>query len=152
MGFTHHLGAARLLRGAAVLALALPSTAGCAGQDGGHRGHGAGERAGTPASLDQLAARTGCTLTGHRRAQELQQGNCANSRGRYVLVSFTTDRGLTSWMAEAKPWGGSYLVGTRWVAVSTPATLQTLQKDLGGRIMSGDAHSGMPDMPGMNHG
>ncbi|WP_242902071.1 hypothetical protein [Actinomadura terrae] len=150
MAFTHHLGATRLLYGAAVLA--LPLAAGCAGQNGGHGGHAAADRAGTPASLDQLADRTGCTLTGHRRAEDLQQGNCANSRGRYVLVSFTTDKGMAAWMAEAKPWGGSYLVGTRWVAVGTPATLQALQKDLGGRITSGDTHGGMPDMPGMNHG
>src|SRR5437868_559617 len=124
MGSTHHLRAITtgLLCGA--VALALPLAAGCSGKS--EAAGGGAEREGTPASLDQLAARTGCTLTGQRKAQELEQGNCTNSRGRYVLVSFTSAKGMTSWMAEAKPWGGSYLVGTQWVAVSTPTTLQSL--------------------------
>ncbi|WP_067462777.1 hypothetical protein [Actinomadura macra] len=146
MGSTHHLGAIKtgLLCGVAVLA--LPLAAGCSGKSAASGN--AATREGTPATLDQLASRTGCTLTGQRKAQELEQGNCTNSRGRYVLVSFTSDKGMTSWMEEAKPWGGSYLVGTRWVAVSTPTTLESLKKDLGGRIMSGDSHG---EMPGMNH-
>ncbi|MFD0687087.1 hypothetical protein [Actinomadura fibrosa] len=129
-------------------ALALPAVAGCNGKSDTAA---AGDREGTPASLDQLAARTGCSMTGQRKAQELQQANCANSRGKYVLVSFTSDQGQNAWMEEAKPWGGTYLVGTRWVVVSTKPTLQSLQKDLGGRIQAGEQH-GMGDMPGMNHG
>ena len=146
MGSSHFGRKAALLCGAA--ALTLPRAAGCTSQKGASA---SGDRAGTPASLGELATRTGCSLTGQRKAKELQQGNCKNSRGHYVLVSFTSDQGLSSWMEEAKPWGGTYLVGTRWVAVSTPATLQALQKDLGGHIMAGEAHGGMEGMEGMNH-
>ncbi|TDD83026.1 hypothetical protein [Actinomadura rubrisoli] len=146
MGSLNHASKAALLCCAA--ALTLPMAAGCSGES---KAAGSGDREGTPAGLDELAVRTGCALSGQRKAQELQQGNCKNSRGQYVLVSFTTDKGLNSWMEEAKPWGGTYLVGTRWVAVSTPATLQSLQKDLGGRVVSGETH-GMGDMPGMKHG
>ncbi|MDL4821579.1 hypothetical protein [Actinomadura opuntiae] len=147
MGSTHHLGrAAGLPRAGLALAVAavlvLPLAAGCkAGRAGAS---GDGDRAAAPASLDELAARTGCDLVGRRKAQQLQQGNCRNSRGQYVLVSFTSDQGMNAWLNEAKPWGGTYLVGTRWVAVSTQATLQSLRKDLGGHIQSGDMH-------GMSH-
>ncbi|HEU5025337.1 MAG TPA: hypothetical protein VFV01_10515 [Spirillospora sp.] len=147
MGSTHHLGrAAGVPRAGLALAvaavLALPLAAGCSAKKAGASGDA--DRAAAPASLDELAARTGCSLVGRRKAQQLQQGNCRNSRGQYVLVSFDSDRDMTSWLNEAKPWGGTYLVGTRWVAVSTPATLQSLRKDLGGHILSGEMH-------GMSH-
>ncbi|MFB4298980.1 hypothetical protein [Actinomadura sp. NTSP31] len=147
MGSTHHLGrAARLPRAGLALAaaavLALPLAAGCQAGKAGTSGDG--DRAAAPANLDELAARTGCSLVGRRKAEQLQQGNCRNSRGQYVLVSFDRDQDMTAWLDEAKPWGGTYLVGTRWVAVSTPATLQSLRKDLGGRIQSGEMH-------GMSH-
>ncbi|WP_018657224.1 hypothetical protein [Actinomadura flavalba] len=98
--------------------------------------------AGAPATIEQLAARTGCSLNGSRGAEELRQGSCSTSRGRYTLVGFTTDQGQAAWLREAKPWGGTYLVGTRWVAVGTPAVLEGLRADLGGRIDHGDRHHG----------
>ncbi|MBO2465910.1 hypothetical protein [Actinomadura violacea] len=143
MGSTHHLGrAARASRAGLALAaaavLALPLAAGCSAKKAGASGDA--DRAAAPASLDELAARTGCSLAGRRKADQLQQGNCQNSRGHYVLVSFDSDQDMNAWLNEAKPWGGTYLVGTRWVAVSTQATLQSLRKDLGGHILSGDMH------------
>jgi hypothetical protein len=143
MGSTHHLGrATRVPRAGLALAVAallvLPLAAGCNAKKAGASGDA--DRAAAPASLDELAARTGCSLVGLRKAQQLQQGNCKNSRGQYVLVSFDSDQDMTSWLNEAKPWGGTYLVGTRWVAVSTPSTLQSLRKDLGGHILSGEMH------------
>lgn len=137
MGSTHR---PRPLSWALLGAAALALTAGCSA--GAKTATGAGDRAGTPATLDELATRTGCNLAGKRKAAELQQGNCTNSRGRYVLVSFTTDQGRDSWLTEAKPWGGQYLVGPRWVAVGTQQTLESLRKDLGGKIVAGDQHGG----------
>lgn len=55
-------------------------------------------------------------------------------------MSFKTDQGQNAWLEEAKPWGGTYLVGTRWVIVSTPPTLETLRKTLGGNILNGAHH------------
>lgn len=119
-------------------ALPVPAAAGCSAVGGGP--DGPGEAA--PASLAELAEKTGCTPTGERAVEDLEQGNCETPRGRYVLLSFTTDEGMRTWLDEARPWGGSYLVGARWVAVSTPETLQSLRADLGGKIVSGDPHGG----------
>ncbi|CNG82233.1 Uncharacterised protein [Mycobacterium tuberculosis] len=115
-------------------ALALPLAAGCSASSD------AGEKAAKPASLQELAQQTGCTVTGKRKVKDLEQGNCKNSRGQYVLLSFTTDKGMHAWLEEAKPWGGWYLVGARWVAVSQKPTLENLRGDLGGKIVQGDHH------------
>ncbi|MEW2356629.1 hypothetical protein [Spirillospora sp. NPDC029432] len=121
-------------------ALAPPAAAGCSG---GHGGHGTdGAPAAKEATIEQLAQRTGCTLTGTRKAAELRQGQCKTGKGRYVLVSFTSDKTRDSWLTEAKPWGGTYLVGPKWVAVATPQILETLRKDVGGKIVKGDDHGG----------
>ncbi|GLZ03672.1 hypothetical protein Acsp03_11390 [Actinomadura sp. NBRC 104412] len=142
MGSLYHLTPvkAALVCGAA---LALSLAAGCSksGQE-------------TPqaqrATIEQLAQKTGCTLIGKRDSKELKQGQCKTSAGRYVLVSFTDDKGRDAWLTEAKPWGGTYLVGPGWVAVATPQILETLRKDLGGSIVHGDQH-GVGDKNG-GHG
>ncbi|MES9605537.1 hypothetical protein [Actinomadura sp. NPDC000929] len=134
MGSRHHLGLLKTLPLCAAL-LAMPVAAGCsAGSDA------SGGKAAEPASLAELAQRTDCSLTGKRKVKDLEQGNCKTARGRYVLLSFTSDNGMKAWLEEAKPWGGTYLVGARWVAVSQQQTLESLRGDLGGRIVQGDGH------------
>ncbi|MFC5751130.1 hypothetical protein [Actinomadura rugatobispora] len=127
---------AALLCGAVI----VPLAAGCSGSSGSasHSGHEG--PAAKPATIEQLAQKTGCTLAGKRNSAELRQGACQTSRGRYTLVSFTDDKGRDSWLTEAKPWGGSYLVGPRWVAVATPPILESLRKEVGGKIINGDQH------------
>lgn len=143
MGSRHHPGPLRPVLLCAA-ALALPLAAGCSAKSGAS----GGEKDAKPASIQQLADQTGCSLTGKRKVKDLEQGNCKTAQGRYVLLSFTTDRGQSAWLEEAKPWGGTYLVGPRWVAVSEDKTLATLRKDLGGKIVHGAGHG----MNGMNHG
>ncbi|TDB84222.1 hypothetical protein E1264_25435 [Actinomadura sp. KC216] len=124
------------------VSLALTSAAGCSAiSDATSGGEDEGKVA-RPASLAQLAEQTSCSLTGQRKVKDLEQGNCKTAQGRYVLLSFTTDQGMNTWLHEAKPWGGVYLVGARWVVVSQEQTLQTLRKDLGGKIVHGDNHGG----------
>ncbi|MFI0349608.1 hypothetical protein [Actinomadura sp. 9N407] len=120
-------------------ALVLPLAVGCSGGAGGHGEHGGGPVA-KVATIEQLAQQTGCTLIGSRKSAEFKQGQCKTDKGRYVLVSFTTDKGRDSWLTEAKPWGGSYLVGPKWVAVATPPILESLRTKVGGKIINGDHH------------
>ncbi|MFI0484486.1 hypothetical protein [Actinomadura sp. 9N215] len=138
MGSRHHL---RLTKHAflCAAAVALPLAAGCSAKSDAAGGEG---KVAEPASLAQLAQQTSCSLTGQRKVKDLEQGNCKTSQGRYVLLSFTTDNGMNAWLREAKPWGGVYLVGARWVVVSQQPTLETLRKDLGGKIVHGDNHGG----------
>ncbi|RAY16493.1 hypothetical protein DPM19_06405 [Actinomadura craniellae] len=122
-------GKALLHGGLVMTALAL--AAGCSGKESGPEAKPA------PATLEQLASRTGCTPQGERRADELRQANCQTSAGRYVMATFVTDQAQKTWTSEAKNWGGSYLVGTRWVVVGDAKTLEQLRQKLGGRIEEG---------------
>ncbi|GAA3233037.1 hypothetical protein [Actinocorallia longicatena] len=94
-----------------------------------------------PMSLEQLASGTGCELRPQQGAAELKQGSCETAQGKYVLVSFSTDEAAKSWLTEAKPWGGLYLEGPRWVIVGTEPQLKTFQQKVGGTIVAGEDHA-----------
>ncbi|MFD9217267.1 hypothetical protein ACIOWI_28760 [Streptomyces sp. NPDC087659] len=85
--------------------------------------------------LGELAGRAGCRATleaeepGHRLA------SCADGDARYVLVTFTSARDQSEWIADTLPEGASYLAGTRWVAYGHPATVRTLKDRLGGEVL-----------------
>ncbi|RKS74472.1 hypothetical protein BZB76_2986 [Actinomadura pelletieri DSM 43383] len=149
MGSRHLSG---LTRSSLLCAVAVAlSAGGCSTKPDASSGGDA--KVAEPASLQRLAEQTGCSLTGQRKVADLEQGNCKNARGRYVLLSFTTEKGMNTWLHEARPWGGTYLVGARWIAVSTDRTLETLRKDLGGEIVHGDGHgTGGGASHGTGHG
>ncbi|RCG23990.1 hypothetical protein DQ384_33575 [Sphaerisporangium album] len=122
-----------------VLALALLT--GCGGGAGtpvtpvGAAG-GVKVQPGPPATLKQLATRTGCKKPQVQTdAEELRQGVCKTDQGQYTVTTFSTDKGRDEWLAEAKKWGGNYLVGTRWViAGNDPGMLQVFSEKVGGNI------------------
>ncbi|TDB95418.1 hypothetical protein [Actinomadura sp. 7K534] len=129
----HHLVPKKQALLCAAAALALPLAAGCGGSGDSKKPE--------PASLQELAEQTNCSVTGKRKVADMEQGNCKNDLGRYVLVSFSSDKKMNTWLEEAKPWGGAYLVGASWIVVSEQKTLETIRKDLGGKIVHGDDHS-----------
>ncbi|MFC4585280.1 hypothetical protein [Sphaerisporangium corydalis] len=94
--------------------------------------------AGPPATLKQLATKTGCKKPELQTdADELRQGVCKTSKGQYTVTTFATDKGKSDWLEEAKRWGGNYLVGTRWViAGNDPGMLQTFSQAVGGNIVT----------------
>ncbi|MEE1940254.1 hypothetical protein V1L54_12715 [Streptomyces sp. TRM 70361] len=135
----------------------LVLAAGCAASGGGTAdgGSGSGASGGTSGAeqkrktpetargtLEQLAARTECEPQVQTDAEELRQGVCTTGDGRYVLTTFATAGGQRSWLTEAKPYGGTYLVGEKWVAVGEPGMLGKLRGRLGGAVESGASHSG----------
>ncbi|GGL07374.1 hypothetical protein Sme01_11750 [Sphaerisporangium melleum] len=129
-------------RTAAVLGcvLALGLATGCGGGDtasGGAAPAAAAApaaQAGPPATLKQLAERTGCKKPQvQTEADELRQGVCKTGKGQYTVTTFASDDGKAAWLEEAKKWGGNYLVGTRWViAGNDPAVLQSFSEKVGG--------------------
>ncbi|MGW3352803.1 hypothetical protein ACWDA3_56745 [Nonomuraea rubra] len=85
--------------------------------------------------MEQLAAATGCARPAMQvDAAELRQAVCQTSRGRYTLLTFTTDKGKRAWLDSAQMYGGTYLVGDRWVVVAEPALLERLREQLGGMV------------------
>ncbi|WP_411078707.1 hypothetical protein [Streptomyces sp. cmx-18-6] len=132
-------------RAAGVLLAALLLLTGCsaAGDAGKDRAAGKGGAAAPPAAtgtLEQLAEKAGCDPDVQTDADELRQANCTTTTGRYVLTTFATDRGQREWINEAKDYGGSYLVGRRWVAVGEAKVVAALRGRLGGTVETASPH------------
>ena len=119
----------------AVAALAL---AGCG--SGGHGGHEVPPTA--TGSLEKLAAEAKCDPDMQTDADTIRQALCGKGGEKYVLATFSTDRGQAEWLSTAKDYGGHYLVGRKWVAVGGAETVQELRGTLGGDLEEGTQHGG----------
>ncbi|MCT9010166.1 hypothetical protein ACWGKW_33515 [Streptomyces sp. NPDC054766] len=131
----------RLLAGAAVAVLL--ALTGCGG---GSDGKGAAAKETVPptatGSLEDLAAEVKCKPSIQTDADEIRQGVCKISSGKFILATFATDRGQREWLNGAKDYGGSYLVGAKWVAVGDQKMVTTLRGRLGGTLEEGTSHTG----------
>ncbi|GAA2312799.1 hypothetical protein OKJ48_04520 [Streptomyces kunmingensis] len=135
----------KLLVAGALVALAMT---GCAAHDDGPK---------TPrtavGSLEQLARTAGCRPDIQTDAAELRQANCGEGKGRYVLATFTTDRGQAEWLDAADDYGGTYLVGRKWIVVGADRTVTQLRGRLGGTVeRSSSHHSGSSGGGGREEG
>ncbi|MDX3381121.1 hypothetical protein PV682_06605 [Streptomyces niveiscabiei] len=93
-------------------------------------------------SLEQLAAKVDCKPNMQTDADELRQAICKTGDGKFILLTFATDRGQREWINGAKDYGGHYLVGRKWIAVGDETkTVDTLRETLGGDIEEGIDHS-----------
>ncbi|MGV9313486.1 hypothetical protein ACWDR0_15005 [Streptomyces sp. NPDC003691] len=137
----------KTLMALAVVALG-PLTACGPGDDGDGRGGTAPPSPAATGTLEQLAARAGCEPEIRAGAQELRQARCATGDGTYILVTFATDRGQREWINAANDYGGTYLVGRRWVASGAEATVTALRARLGGELEKGADHGGGTGTPG----
>lgn len=117
-------------------ALALALTAGCAANDE----EAPKEPKTATGSLEHIASQAKCEPNIQTDAEEIRQANCTTGDGKYVLATFATDRGLREWINEAKDYGGSYLVGRKWVAVGDDKVVATLRGRLGGTVETGATH------------
>ncbi|MEY2226407.1 MULTISPECIES: hypothetical protein [Streptomyces] len=110
--------------------------------------HTSAEASQTPAaapgtSLEQIATAIGCTAEVNVEAEELRQGGCQAGQVVYRMVTFAAEKGLHSWLTEARMYGGLYLVGDRWVVTApTEEALTALRGRLGGSLETGDSHGG----------
>ncbi|CAL9557835.1 MULTISPECIES: hypothetical protein [Streptomyces] len=124
----------------AVAALAL---AGCG--SGGHGEHAVPPTA--TGSLEKLAAEVKCDPDMQTDADTIRQALCEKGDEKYVLATFSTDRGQAEWLNTAKDYGGYYLVGRKWVAVGEERTVEALRTELGGDLEEGSEHMN----PGGSH-
>ncbi|MEZ7153827.1 hypothetical protein ACBR38_02180 [Streptomyces sp. MAD19A] len=124
----------------AVAALAL---AGCG--SGGHGEHAVPPTA--AGSLEKLAAEAKCDPDMQTDADTIRQALCGKGDEKYVLATFSTDRGQREWLNTAKDYGGYYLVGRKWVAVGEERTVEALRATLGGDLEEGSEHMN----PGGSH-
>ncbi|MET7364325.1 hypothetical protein ABZS61_00595 [Streptomyces sp. NPDC005566] len=131
-------GRGRGPRAAAAVLAGLALLAACGGgADGDDRPAAPPTATGT---LEQLATRARCEPNLQTDAEEIRQANCTTGDGRYVLATFATDRGQREWINEANDYGGSYLVGRRWVAVGDAKVVAALRGRLGGTVETASPH------------
>ncbi|AZK93768.1 MULTISPECIES: hypothetical protein [Streptomyces] len=138
----------------AVVALG-PLTACGPGDDGDGRGGRGGSPTPPPVAtgtLEQLAARAGCAPEIRAGAEELRQARCATEDGTYTLVTFATDRGQREWINAANDYGGTYLLGRRWVVAGGEGTITALRARLGGELERGADHGSGTVRPGPGEG
>ncbi|NWF27645.1 hypothetical protein HW130_15470 [Streptomyces sp. PKU-EA00015] len=128
--------------GLAVVVLALAAACSSGGDDDGRVGAGgdAKEPRTATGSLEEIARQAECEPNIQTDAAELRQANCTTADGRYVLATFATDRGQREWINEANDYGGTYLVGRKWVAVGDEKVVTALRGRLGGTVETGTDH------------
>ncbi|MFD7626971.1 hypothetical protein ACFV7Q_13220 [Streptomyces sp. NPDC059851] len=101
-----------------------------------------------PDSFQDIAAVLGCTPEITVDAEEIREGACGTGPQAYRMATFSTEEGRSAWLTEARVYGGTYLVGPRWVVTAaTPEALGPLRDRLGGTLESGAAH-GAGSTPG----
>ncbi|MEV6795763.1 hypothetical protein AB0M87_28075 [Streptomyces sp. NPDC051320] len=125
----------------AVAVAALSLAAGCSTAHPTAHSHGVPAAPKTATgSLEQLAVKARCKPDIQTDARELRQANCSTGQGRYVLLTFATDRGQREWLNSAEDYGGTYLLGRRWVAVGDTGVVAGLRGRLGGTVEAGSQH------------
>ena len=92
-------------------------------------------------SLERLAAEVKCDPDMQTDADTIRQALCKKGNEKYVLATFSTDRGQREWINTAKDYGGFYLVGRKWVVVGHQDVVASLRGRLGGTLEEGASHS-----------
>ncbi|MEV7283827.1 hypothetical protein AB0O01_04530 [Streptomyces sp. NPDC093252] len=87
-----------------------------------------------PARVEVIAALAGCAAEIRIEADELRQGVCESGGDGYVITTFPEDRLKETWLDSAGVYGGTYLVGARWVVGAEPGLLTGLRERLGGEV------------------
>ncbi|MFF5367714.1 hypothetical protein [Streptomyces sp. NPDC013187] len=125
-------------------AVAILALTGCGGSGGKDEAAVPKEVTG---SLEHIAAEADCKPNMQTDADTIRQALCKKGKDKYVLATFSTDRGQREWLNSAKDYGGYYLVGRKWVAVGQQKTVTALQGTLGGTMEEGSEHMN----PGGSH-
>ncbi|MGI5200260.1 hypothetical protein ACQEU6_01355 [Spirillospora sp. CA-108201] len=81
----------------------------------------------------------GCTPEVRGKAVDYRQAICVTLSGKYVLNTFATDKAQQDWLEYSSMYGGTYLVGTRWVVVSSPQLLLAARQKLGGQVQDAES-------------
>ncbi|MFE9503342.1 hypothetical protein ACFYO6_12580 [Streptomyces anthocyanicus] len=87
-----------------------------------------------PAKVEVIADLTGCEPNIRVEATELREGICHTAQGDFLITTFPEEKYKRTWLETARVYGGTYLVGTRWVVSAERKTLEPLRKKIGGDI------------------
>ena len=95
-------------------------------------------------TVEELATTVGCTPDFQGKGSDFRQAACETGTAKYIFFDFRTDARKRAWLDEALIYGGTYLVGDKWILTTQKdADLERLRGRLGGTI-EGD--------PSIHHG
>lgn len=86
-----------------------------------------------PLTVEQLAAKVGCTPHIQVDASDIRTGHCKTGDGEFFVSTFTTQAGKDAWMDTA-PEYNPHLVGNLWTVLSSRKVLDKLRVRLGGDL------------------
>ncbi|HEX8005091.1 MAG TPA: hypothetical protein VF482_01535 [Trebonia sp.] len=122
----------------AVSAIALLSTVACSGSEpGGETATSTETVLGPPPTVEQLAAKVGCTPDIQVDAADLRTGACKTDVGQFFVNTFATQQGKDEWMDQA-PEYNPHLVGNLWTVLAERPVLDALKGKLGGDLHLSD--------------
>lgn len=124
---------AALATGSAVMLLA-----GCGGPD-----TAAVAKSSKPPTIKNLGAAVGCKPENPRKGKlkDYRQGVCKVKKTTYTFVTFDNNKAKRGYLDYSKWYGGTYLVGSRWIVVTQQASkLGVLQAKFGGSVEKGRQH------------
>ncbi|GAA0989466.1 hypothetical protein GCM10009555_073470 [Acrocarpospora macrocephala] len=121
----------------AVSAFALLSTVACSGSEPGGETANTEAVLGPPPTVEQLAAKVGCTPDIQVDAAELRTGACKTDDGQFFVNTFATQQGKDEWMDQA-PEYNPHLVGNLWTVLGERPVLDALRVRLGGDLHLSD--------------
>lgn len=108
---------------------------------GGKAEPSASAPAARPAGVERLAGAMGCKPEITTDVDDYRQGVCHVGGKNYVFLSFVTAKGQRDWLDYAQMYGGTYLVGNRWViSAESMRTLKEARDKLGGTIEESAAY------------
>ncbi|MEU4576436.1 hypothetical protein ACBI99_10310 [Nonomuraea sp. ATR24] len=90
-----------------------------------------------PLTVEQLAAKVGCTPRMQVDAADIRTGYCKTEAGRFFVSTFVTEEGKNAWMDTA-PEYKPHLVGPLWTVLADLKVLRKLQEPLDGDLHLSD--------------
>ncbi|MET9101728.1 MULTISPECIES: hypothetical protein [Streptomyces] len=137
--FARPLRVAALVAGLALLPLATACGAGTDAKSA--EGKGASRLSATPAAgvvappkVEVIAGLLGCEPAIRTDADELREGTCRSAKANYLITTFPEEKFKLTWLDSASIYGGTYLVGPRWVVSGRPELLEPARDKVGGEI------------------
>ncbi|MFF8227562.1 hypothetical protein [Streptomyces caelestis] len=111
-----------------------PAAGGRAATPSGSAAPAAGVVAPAKVEVEVIAGLTGCEVKIRTEADELREGVCHTETGDHLITTFPEEKLKETWLESAGVYGGTYLVGMRWVVSAKPEMLGPLRAKLGGTV------------------
>ncbi|WP_314174682.1 hypothetical protein [Streptomyces winkii] len=127
----------RIVLPAVVAASAALLLGGCSGDSG----TASVAKSSKPPTVEKLAGALKCKADIQKKVEDYRLGACKADKTLYTFVTFKDNHAKRGWLDYSKDYGGTYLVGSRWIVVTDkPSKLGPIQAQYGGTVERGRGH------------